>query len=43
MPCNWIKVRNLPEGCPNWYQSTDKMVGTDFFGDSTDDLVAWSI
>ena len=41
--CGWIQTRHLPEGSPTWYPSTDKMAGTDVFGDPSDSTQAWGI
>ena len=39
----WTRVRHLPSGSPGWHPSTDRLAGTDIYGDSSDDGVAWSI
>ena len=40
----WLeKVRHLPAGSIAWYPSTDKLQGTDTFGDPTNDLLPWGI
>ena len=41
--CGWKKVRHLPQGSSTWYPSTDRLAGTDVFGDSSDDSAAWGV
>ena len=38
----WTKVRHTPSGNTG-HPATDRLVGTDTYGDSSDDSVAWSI
>lgn len=37
----WTKVRHSP-ATGNWHPATDNLAGSEVYGDSTDDAVAWS-
>jgi hypothetical protein len=39
----WLKVKNIPENHPNWYASTDRLLGYQESGDSSDDSTPWEI
>ena len=39
---NWTRVRHVPTG-NTWHPATDSLEGSEEYGDSSDDNVAWSI
>ena len=39
---SWKKVRHVP-ATGNWHPASDHLAGSEVYGDSTDDSVAWSI
>ena len=41
VPDGWRHVRHVPAG-NTWHPATDQLKGTDVYGDSTNDGVAWS-
>ena len=41
--CGWIFVRRLQEASATWYPGNDNLVGTNFFGDNSNNLAPWGI
>lgn len=42
-PANgWTRVRHVPAG-NTWHQATDRLAGTEVYGSSNDDTIAWSV
>ena len=39
---NWTRVRHVPTG-NTWHPATDSLEGSEEYGDSSDDNVAWSV
>ena len=42
-PCGYVKVRQVPNGHTKFYKAVDRLVGTEVYGDPTDNSVEWSI
>ena len=36
-------MRHLPQGSTKWHPATDRLVGSDVYGNPGDDFMAWSI